>query len=106
MTTTASITLKLREPGFGVPQPEDITHIAITRIPAYGKKPEVFAEVTDRNEGTYWSNTVGQSGNYWTFTAELPDVFDGLDQWDESTQTGDFVVNAYRLHPEYGYLPA
>lgn len=87
-----TITLRLREPNFGRPQPEDITHLRVTRIPTSRHEP-IYIPVTRRECGAYWSNQPeGTSGYHWRFAADVPAEFAGLQPWSESRQDGDYVV--------------
>lgn len=93
MARIICVAAKLREANFGRPQPEDITHMTITRIPTSKHQP-VYVRVKDRQPGSYWSDQPGgRSGYWWQFTAELPAQFDGLRLWDDEAQTGDFTAN-------------
>lgn len=105
MTKTITIATKLREQNFGSPQPEDITHIAVTRIPTT-KNEKVYLPVVSQERGAYWSvRPSGQSGYWWKFKAELPEEFDGLKAWSDETYDGDYVAEFAQHHAEYGYLP-
>lgn len=103
---TITLAARLREQNFGRPQPEDITHIAVTRIPTT-QNEKVYLPVVARERGAYWSvQPDGQSGYWWEFTAELPKEFDGLRAWSDESYDGDYVAEFASYHPGYGYLPA
>lgn len=86
-TSEIYIDMRLREPNFGNPQPDEVTHLKVTLVPTSGNAP-VYVPVIRRECGAHWSlQPEGQSGYWWRFIAERPAEMEGREIVVESATT-------------------